>query len=89
MLFEFDEKKSNSNRSKHGIDFIDAQTIWLDPERVTIDARNVSEYRALVIGKIGTKLWSAVFTLRGTRVRIISARRARDEERRLYESRGI
>jgi len=39
MLFEFDEKKSVANKSKHGIDFIDGQNIWNDPERVEIPVR--------------------------------------------------
>jgi uncharacterized DUF497 family protein len=32
--FVFDEAKSRANRDKHGIDFVDAQALWLDPARV-------------------------------------------------------
>ena len=40
MEFEFDEQKSNANLAKHGIDFVEAQALWLDENRVEIPARN-------------------------------------------------
>lgn len=86
MEFEFDEQKSASNKVKHGIDFIEAQELWLDADRVEIAARTIEEPRFLVIGLINRKCWAAVITYRGERVRIISVRRARDEEIKLYES---
>jgi len=86
MEFEFDEGKSNSNRVKHGIDFIEAQKLWLDTNRVEIAARVVEEPKFLIIGQINEKHWAAVITYRSQRVRIISVRRARNEEVKLYES---
>jgi len=53
MDFEFDDKKSKANKKKHGIDFIEAQEIWGDPEHIEIPARTEDEPRHLVIGKIG------------------------------------
>ena len=85
MEFEFDEKKSASNARKHGIDFVAAQGVWLDPDVVEIPARTVDEPRSLVIGKIGDTHWSAVITPREGRTRIISVRRSRDEEIEIYE----
>jgi uncharacterized DUF497 family protein len=85
MKFEFDEEKSTSNKVKHGIDFIEAQELWLDMNRVEIAARVVEEPRFLVIGQINEKHWAAVITYRSQRMRIISVRRARDEEVKLYE----
>jgi uncharacterized protein len=32
MKFEFDPEKSNHNKKKHGIDFLEAQTLWDDPD---------------------------------------------------------
>lgn len=84
MEFEFDPAKSASNLDKHGIDFTQVQALWEDVMRVEIPART-TEPRWLVIGKIAEKHWSAVVTHREQRVRIISARRARKEERVLYE----
>ncbi|MBP1750230.1 MAG: hypothetical protein H6Q52_2769 [Deltaproteobacteria bacterium] len=89
MEFEFDAEKSFRNKIKHGIDFVEAQSIWDDPERIEIPAKTEDEARYLVIGRIGDRHWSAVITYRGLRTRVISARRARKEEKRLYESQGI
>jgi uncharacterized DUF497 family protein len=83
--FEFDPQKSRSNRQKHGIDFETAQALWDDPDLVEIPARTTNEPRSLVVGRIGGKYWSAVITLRGERMRIISVRRSRPEEVQLYE----
>jgi len=89
MPFEYDPKKSRSNRDKHGIDFEKAQAIWGDADYLEIPAKTVDEPRWLVIGKIGNKCYSAVITYRGRNIRIISVRRSRDEEVELYESLGI
>jgi len=85
MKFEFDPPKSNTNKEKHGIDFIEAQALWNDPDLLEIPARTKDESRFLVIGKIEAKHWSGVIAYRGENVRIISVRRARDEEVELYE----
>ncbi|MCK5199365.1 MAG: BrnT family toxin [Spirochaetales bacterium] len=52
MEFEFDERKSESNRGKHGIDFIQAQALWEDPDRLEVPARIEEEKRFILIGKI-------------------------------------
>jgi len=83
--FEFDPAKSASNLEKHGIDFTAIQAIWQDAMRVEIPARTVDEPRWLVIGQLEGRHWSVVVTYREDRVRIISARRSRDEEVALYE----
>ena len=73
------------NKDKHGIDFDEAQLLWLDEMLVEIPARSDGEPRWLVIGKIGTDHWSAVITYRRERIRLISVRRARSEEIAIYE----
>jgi len=85
MDFEYDPEKSQSNESKHGIDFVTAQALWGDPDVLEIPARTTDEPRFLVIGRIGRKHWSAVITYRGQVRRIISVRRAWPEEVELYE----
>jgi len=60
MTFEFDHRKSSANRSKHGIDFVDAQAIWRDPDRMEIAARSTDEPRWQVIGLVGRTVWSAL-----------------------------
>jgi uncharacterized protein len=85
MMVEFDEAKSQANKSKHGIDFVEAQALWLDEMLVEIPARTEDEPRFLVVGMVMGKHWSAVITYRGERVRLISVRRARVEEVTIYE----
>ena len=86
ILFEFDAAKSESNRAKHGINFIEAQSLWSDPMLLEIPAKTEDERRFLAVGQIDGKHWSAVITYRGSHVRLISVRRARTEEVALYES---
>jgi len=89
MAFEYDQEKSARNKRKHGIDFDEAQALWDDPEFVEIPAKATDEPRALVIGRIGGKHWSAVITHRGGGIRLISVRRSRKEEMEIYESLGV
>ena len=86
LLFEYDERKSQANLKKHGIDFIEAQALWEDPFLVEIPAKTEDEPRFLVIGRIRAKHWSAVVTPREANIRIISVRRSRKEEVAIYES---
>lgn len=85
-VFEYDEKKSQTNLTKHGIDFDAAQFLWDDPDLLEIPAKTTDKARFLIIGLIGHKHWSAVITYRGDNIRIISVRRSRVEEVNLYES---
>jgi len=84
--FEFDDKKSASNLSKHDIDFVSAQALWSDPDLIEVQATSDSEPRFLMIGCIDNKHWSAVITYRDSNIRIISVRRSRKLEVKLYES---
>ncbi|NEY91197.1 BrnT family toxin [Tabrizicola oligotrophica] len=85
MEFEFDPAKSASNKEKHGIDFVEAQALWLDGGLVVAPIVSEGEPRFLLIGRIEGKHWSAVCTRRGEAVRIISVRRARKTEVIFYE----
>jgi uncharacterized DUF497 family protein len=84
VQFEFDPGKGATNRAKHGIDFLQAQELWEDPDRVEVPARTLGEPRWLVVARIGEVHWSAVVTYRDLRVRIISVRRSRSEEVKIY-----
>lgn len=86
MKFEFDINKSKHNKEKHGIDFIEAQTLWDDPDFIEIPAKTSDEPRFVVIGKIAQKYWSGIISYRGENIRIISVRRSRPEEVDIYES---
>lgn len=86
MEFEWNPRKSDANKRKHGIDFIAAQALWDDPNLIEVPARTTDEPRVLVVGKIGEDHWAGVITYRGGRIRIISVRQARKEEVAIYES---
>jgi len=86
MNFEFDREKSDINKNKHGVDFVEAQELWNDIDLLEIPVKTTDEPRFLVIGKIGEKHWTGVITYRNDNIRIISVRRARNEEIELYES---
>ncbi len=85
MKFAFDPEKSEANKAKHGIDFVAAQALWDDPDRLQVSARTQGEPRLLLIGRIGDKQWSAIFTIRDDKTRIISVRRSRTKEVERYE----
>lgn len=89
MEFEFGPSKSQSNQEKHSIDFVKAQRLWADADRIEILAKTEDEPRYLVIGKILQKYWSAIITYRNGKIRIISVRRSRVEEVEIYESNRI
>ena len=85
MEFEFDPAKSAANKDKHGIDFVEAQALWQDDGLADAPVVSDGEPRFLVIGRIDGKHWTAVCTLRGEVVRIISVRRARKTEVMFYD----
>lgn len=89
MEFAFDPRKSKGNKRKHGIDFVEAQALWLDVDRIEIPARTVDEPRTLIIGRIQDQHWSAVVIYREDRIGIIWVRRSRREEVEIDEGEGI
>ncbi|KAB0679769.1 BrnT family toxin [Aureimonas leprariae] len=86
MRFEFDPGKSAANLAKHGIDFVEPQRLWDDPRLFIFVARTEEETRYLAVGQLGDRCWSAVYTPRRDRVRLISVRHARRLEIERYES---
>ncbi len=61
------------------------QAAWSDTRRLEIPARTLGEERWALIGRIGARHWTVIFTRREDRIRLISARRARNEEVARYE----
>ncbi len=59
MNFEVDASKSAANREKHGIDFVQAQQLWEDEDRLEIPARTEDEPRSVLFAALEQKLWSA------------------------------
>jgi len=85
-MFEFDAVKNESNKIKHGIDFESATNLWLDIDRIIIPAKTTGEKRFLLVAKLDNTFWSAVYTHRTDKIRIISVRKSRKNEKDLYNS---
>lgn len=80
---EWNEQKAASNRAKHGIDFDEAVEVFYGTSLLRRSDGNTEE-RWLAIGETEGRVVTVVFTWRGDTLRIISARRARRNERRAY-----
>ena len=86
--FEWDRRKAASNLAKHGVGFDEAVTVFRDAQaRIVPDPRHsVGEERLAILGRSQRdRLLAVMFTERGTRIRLISARKATRRERTDYE----
>lgn len=85
--FEWDANKDSANHEKHGITFLEAITVFLDPRLFEEDSTRPEhgEERRKAVGNVRGRLVAVIFTLREDRRRIISARRARPDERKRYD----
>lgn len=84
MEFEWDEAKRLSVFEARGIDFIDAPLLFDGRALLTVPAHRLGEERWLSIGEIEGRVMAVVWTWRNDRIRIITMRRARDEEKSRY-----
>jgi uncharacterized protein len=81
--FEWDSTKAASNLRDHRISFPYATRVFLDPQRQQkLDTREeYDEERWVVLGWVDEWVLAVVYTLRGSNIRLISARKAdRNEE---------
>lgn len=86
MKFEYDENKSQANKEKHGIDFVDAQNLWQDENALIVPANIIDdEERYALISIFKNKCYTVIFTIRDEMYRIISVRRCRKNEEINYE----
>ena len=87
MEFEWDDAKSDSCFLRRGFDFAYVVRAFVDPQRiVTQDTRrDYGEDRFRLIGVIDGRAFVVVYTMRGSAIRIISARKAAMKEVAEYE----
>jgi uncharacterized DUF497 family protein len=80
--FEWDDLKAELNLRKHGLSFVAAGDVFLDPDRIEVDASRPGdgEQRRKVFGTVDGEFIAVVYVVRGEAVRLISARRARRKE---------
>ena len=83
-MFEWDENKNQINIDKHGISFDIAQEVFSDSNGYEVSRIVENEIRMKYVGRIDNIILSVVYTKRGTKCRIISARCASKTERRIY-----
>ena len=86
MEFEWDEAKRLRTIARRGIDFLDAAALFDGRDLLTVPAPRADEERWLSVGALEGRLVAVVWTRRGDRLRIVTARRARDEEKRRYRA---
>ena len=86
MEFEWDPKKAEANRRKHGIEFLDAVIVFDDDRGITLPDENPTEERYVTFGVDAQgRVLAVSYALRGNIIRIISARKATSRERAQYE----
>lgn len=91
LLFEWDPRKAAANLRKHRVGFTEASSAFGDPLSIAVPDPGYSggEERLLLLGmSLRRRLLVVSHTIRGARIRIISAREATNQERRDYEEEG-
>ena len=86
METEYDQNKAKSNLRKHGVSFAEAATALLDPNALAMeDSDSEDEARWILLGMSDrVRLLTVIYTLRGQRIRLISARRSSPGEAKTY-----
>ncbi len=86
MNFEWDERKRAVNIAKQGLDFIDAASVFDGRPNLTVRSAHHEEERLLTIAELNARMVTTIWTWREKAIRIISARRSRNEERKAYDT---
>ena len=87
--FEYDINKSNINQNKHGISFETAKELWNDKNGIIVEAKKTDDEKRYALIAYIEKCYVTIFTIRDEKYRIISVRRCRKNEEKLYESERI
>ena len=85
MRYEWDERKRQTNLEKHGLDFIDAPLVLEAEEKAVFPARFEQEERFKAIAPVGETYLVVIYTMRNTKIRLISFRPAKRKERQRYQ----
>ena len=86
MDFEWNEAKSDDCFAHRGFDFAYAVRAFLDPNRIVRRDRrwDYGEDRYRLLASIEGRVFVLIYTMRGSAIRIISARKANGKEAREY-----
>ena len=88
MQFEFDTDEQTINLRKRGINLRDASYVFLDSCRLDAadERKDHGEERRVVVGTVKDRLWVVVYTRRADAIRLISARKANEREKKRYHA---
>ena len=90
MEYEWDPKKADRNLRKHGVDFVDAVIVFDDDRAITLQDEHPTEERYLTFGMDAQgRVLAISYALRGSTIRVISARKATSRERAQYDDKRI
>ncbi len=90
MKFEWDPKKAERNRRKHGVEFVDAVIVFDDDRAITLVDENPWEERYVTFGMDAQgRVLAVSYAVRESTIRIISVRKATSRERAQYEDKRI
>ena len=87
MDFEWDENKRETNLAKHGLDLMAGSCLFDGRPIYSYPSPRGEEDRYVTVGLLAEELVAVIWTERGTAIRLISLRRARDAEKRTYHTR--
>jgi uncharacterized DUF497 family protein len=88
MKYEWDENKRQRNIKQHEIDFLYVLPLFANKKAISFEDNryDYGEVRHILFGEIDERLFQVAYTLRGSTIRVISARKANKRERRIYEN---
>ena len=93
ITFEWDERKNEINKSKHGVSFEEGKTVFYDENALVIadPEHSEEEERLIILGfsqKANLLVVCHCYRAADSVIRIISARKATKNETKFYEKRG-
>lgn len=86
MEFEWDEAKRLKCIAERGLDFLDAALLFDGRDLLSVPSPRAGEERWLSVGELEGRLIAVVWTWREDRLRVVTVRKARDEEKKRYRA---
>lgn len=86
VQIEFDSAKDRTNRTKHGLPLAFGARVVADPDHLLVATIRADdgEERFKAVGRVEGRIYTAVFTRRGSAIRFISVRRSNGNEEKAY-----
>ena len=85
IMFEWDETKRQKNIEKHQLDFVDVVAVFDNPHVTIPSLYGGEETRFITTGQLDGRFVTIIYTHRRRKIRVISFRRARYDEKQKYQ----